>query len=212
MQRPDRVDPIVPLRRAQSSGGLWSREHLLQAGLLASGIVYSVVTLLMWWAARDSLALTRDQVLLGERAYLIPQQVKLVEPLAAGRPVTVSYAFKNSGSTPATHVGTAAGVWLLPREAPLPAPIAAATGQASTTFIGAGETKLAAPRFLEDDRERGLRERELEAIRAGELKLYAVVALDYLDVFKHPGRTVACAVYDPAIGAFIECADGNSLS
>ena len=95
------VTPLPPPSPRNSP--LWSREHLLQAGLLASGVIYSVVTLLMWWAARDSLALTRDQVLLGERAYLIPQQVQLVEPLAAGHPVKLSYAYKNSGSTPASH-------------------------------------------------------------------------------------------------------------
>jgi hypothetical protein len=196
---------------SRPSRSIWTREHLLQAGLLASGILYSLVTLLMWWAARDSLALTRDQVLLGQRAYLIPQQVALAEPLAAGHPVKITFEIKNSGSTPATEVRNAAGVWLLPRSALLPAAIAPGSDSGSAVFLGAGETKRATPRYLDDDPDRTLRASELEAIRTGDLRLYAVVMLSYVDVFKHPGSTTACAVFEPAIGQLIECQEGNSL-
>ena len=218
MQQADRTKQPIPfpqpsIETLTEQRTRWNREHLLQAGVLATGILYSLMTMLMWWASRDSLALTRDQVLLGQRAYLIPQQVMLVKPLAAGRPVEVSYAFKNSGSTPATEVRTLAGVWLLAKDTPiLPVISNERTGAGSTVFVGAGDIKHASPRWLDDDPQRLLSADELERIQTGELKLYAIVAIDYRDVFKHPGRTVACAVYEPAVTALIECGEGNSLT
>ena len=159
------------------------------------------------------LTISTEQVHVGQRAYVIPKQLALSEPLRAGYPVKFSFVVRNSGQTPARelHVGPMLKVFDHRLKGPTLNGQSSPSAPFSVTFLGAGDELRPTEGWLDDDRNRLLDDREFREIMNGTKYLYALGLIQYVDVFHQQDETTFCSVYSPEHGALINCESGSNL-
>jgi len=180
------------------------RKHLwIQRWGVAFAAIYAGLTLWLLLVTKDAVSLTREQVHIGQRAYLVVRHARLREPLAEGQPQRVTFDIQNTGQTPAVGVKVAGYMDVFdgfpPRVLQLPA-----TDQ--TGDIGAGQSLS-----IWQSRINPLTKADFEAVnrdmfslegnrftmevKGRRLMLYGLVT--YKDVFGGDGETEFCLVYMP---------------
>jgi hypothetical protein len=181
---------------------------------------YAAIAFLQWRAYlesnktnRDAVDLTRKQVYIGQRAYLIPEGFSLAEPLRANNPVRVLFTIRNTGETPALHVQRAGGLLILDQN--FPPEIHGAVNPlapGSVSFVGKGQAPIKPDElWLEGNKKRTLQSAELQAILDGTKHMFALSLVDYRDIFGYRCSTTSCGQYDPGTGEMVRCASQNEL-
>lgn len=163
-------------------------------------------------ATDQQMRLTREQVHIGQRAYLVFHDAKLKAPLKVGRPAEVQITLLNSGQTPAIEVSH----WTF-LEIVSPCPPSISLPFQRSSYIGAGRDMKITAVSIE-----ALNASQVSQIKTEEITLTGNVlsvsqrprlcffgAVRYKDVFGGSGETHFCAAYEERAKGLAACNVGN---
>lgn len=185
--------------------GLEQPSKIQLAGVFVAAI-YSGLTFALLWT-------TKEGIHSGQRAYVVADTFSIDGPLAAGKPISVSVIFKNTGLTPA--IGATAKVSLVVDTIEIDGDLVANPIYLSITDIGAGGTRTGMGRNINVVTRRSitgavgpvplmtaeavstLTAEQVQQIADGRLRFYVYADVYYRDVFDHwwnrDNLTAACA-------------------
>ncbi len=192
----------------------WVPEVLgLVAVLVGLGITFATLR-----TTKESVALTREQIHVGQRAYMVVERVEDTVGVE-GKPLIIQTVIKNAGQTPATGLRIQSGVVIREHEPFTLSDVGFKEKGfvGGTDDLGAGQDRTIPVPFnqgvLLDRSTFGLLALSTlaqvpESMRP-KAKIYLVMVIDYSDVFGGHDRTVACSYL--AAGKFTVCNFLNEL-
>jgi hypothetical protein len=167
----------------------------------------SILTYQSLAVSRQSVVLTREQVHVGQRAYLTVADIPPRPMPAPGEPFVVPTVVRNVGQTPARNIRVSSGILLMNRE-PFTLDELKSSGTRTTGDLGAGQSvdlqvsyEDRKPLSVGDYKHLSLGVSGQPAI--GAPKFYIVIVIDYFDMFGGSGRTVQCGSLER--GKFVIC-------
>jgi uncharacterized repeat protein (TIGR01451 family) len=207
--------------RPESSEKLDEREgkhDKIQVAAVVVAAIYAGLTLLLLLTTKDAVKLTREQVHIGQRAYVIVEHPTFTEPLAIGQPIKVTVELKNTGQTPAIQLRTVVVVDVLldePKDISYPTPETVST-------IGAGQIKkVHAGRLnrLNEDEFKDVTSKDEFSVDGANTVLtitqhrhvYVYGRVVYKDIFNGDGETEFCGVYIAFENDFVGCKSHHAM-
>jgi hypothetical protein len=167
-----------------AQGARWRWSSLLAVAALLTGIAYCVVTFAYWRATREVIDQLRGQTVLAQRPWITMSRIRLLEPLAAGRPVSAAVSVKNTGQSPALEV-LMSGMLVVRRTAP---GFVDYRWRSAAHGSGASDEQVIRVEFDGG----ALRDDDFAELRSGRQVLYAIAEVNYTDVLAIP-RQPMCA-------------------
>jgi hypothetical protein len=178
--------------------------------VVLTGLILFTYIVLTYFSCQQ-MKLTRDQVHIGQRAYLIVHEIAFKDKLAIGKPTMLTYKIKNTGQTPAMEIRSDLNyAFVLPTE-----PGATAYSlQPMVPYIAASQeitnnVGLISPLTKEEFDE--ITRRDDVSVKGSTLSLaqhahfYTWGLINYKDVFGGEGQLEFCAVYMASIDEFVAC-------
>jgi hypothetical protein len=186
-------------------------------GTVVAGTLIALVTLyfvlLSTNAARDAAIsaakqaeLLGAQVHQGQRAYVLVEKGRLVEPPTAGHEPVLKVILRNSGQTPAMEVQTT-NRRVVQKDDP-PESDYVSRPQPGKIIIGAGQTREASGVQVARI---PLTDSEISDILKGERRLFWYGKVEYTDVFGVKSYTDFCYFYVPGDAEMYFCETGNHI-
>jgi hypothetical protein len=178
----------------------WTWETSIQLGILLAGIGYAWLTYQLWQSTERAVGLTREQVHIGQRAYLILDHAG-DSRADVGKPFKLPVVIKNTGQTPAKSVRVQSGILIRDVEPFTLTEAGIRQGEVGAfDTLGAGQTRDLEVTYR-DGAPLDLTAAQLAAFYIADpqpsftikAKIYVLVVLDYSDMFGGRNRTVACA-------------------
>ncbi len=172
-------------------------------------IIYTIFTIRIWYANRDAVNITREQVHIGQRAYLYLHNAVLVSTPKTGEGLLATLDLTNNGQTPARDVYYSSDFSIsqgLPQAMSSYLPLSPVPpGQKLVVVMGLMN------RLTDSDLENITA--KLPSLNGNILtipvgpRLYLRVITKYKDVFGGDGEDEFCGIYDVSTNKFLSCAD-----
>src|SRR6266850_3710765 len=177
---------------------------IIQGSIFAAAFIYMIFAGLQWYAMRETLNLTHENIALTKqtvRAWLVTTKIERTSDFVSNSPITFTVKFKNVGPSTALSVTFGTAVWTC--NGPPSLSCASQCPPQLSTDPRAGESMVGpqAETFLEISFP-PLTQRSFDAIKNGTQTAYFCGSIGYKDVFDVPHTLNICDYYMPDLDKF----------
>ena len=153
-------------------------------------------------ATREALVFARQSNESAQRAWVVMSGIDPID-LSPGKEIQVAIELKNVGRSPAAIAESVVGALMAPGPFPKNPDYTYDSGEPSVATVGPDQRTFAALRI------KPLPISTIDAIKAGQIKLYVYGRIHYTDIFKRSRHTLFCSFYIAPGRGLDVCASHN---
>jgi hypothetical protein len=206
-------------QKKPDQGGPWWRKAVQIIGVILGAGALGV-NVLLWISTEKAVKLTRQQVHIGQRAYVIVEKARFTKPPIVGEGLSIELTLKNTGQTPAINIKPHAVIDFWENGAqPFGTPVV--FGNISVFPLGSDQTRdfvaVTTEPVTQKDMDAAMQDdaridpAKGTVVLGGFKHLSIHAILTYTDVFGGQGETQFCGWYSFSAQTFVGCPNFNSI-